>query len=69
MRPMQSFQKFVFATCAYDGRLGVATQAVLQDPGELAVPVGDVRVGPAWTGELLDDLAERHQALNTGRDN
>ena len=29
-------------TCADDGGLGVAAEAVLQDPGQLTVPVGDV---------------------------
>ena len=57
-------KKVVLLTCADDCRLGVASQAVLEDPGEFAVPVGDVRVPPAGTGELLDDLTQRHQALN-----
>ena len=48
-------------TCAYDGSLGVTSQGVLEDPGELGVPVGDV--GGVAPAELLDDLAQRHQAL------
>ena len=59
-------EKEILPTCTDNCRLGIASQAVLEDPGEFAVPVGDVRVPPAGTGELLDDLAQRHQALNSG---
>ena len=46
--------KFLPFTCADDGCLRVPTEAVLEDPGELAVSVGDV--GRHATAQLLDDL-------------
>ena len=49
---------YYIITCTNDGRLGIATQAVLEDPGELAVPVGNVGTSP--TGQLLDHLAQGH---------
>ena len=54
----------VSLTCADDGSLGIATQAVLQDPGQFTVSVGDVRSPSVGTGQLLDDLSERHETLN-----
>ena len=54
-------------TCADDGGLGVAPQAVLENPGEFAVPVGDV-LAPT-TGQLLYDLAQGHQALDKDKVN
>ena len=47
-------KKVEMLTCADDGSLCVATEAVLEDPGELAVSVGDV--GRDATAQLLDDL-------------
>ena len=54
----------VSLTCADDGSLGIAPQAVLQDPGQFTVSVGDVRSPSVGTGQLLDDLTERHETLN-----
>ena len=46
-------------TCADDGCLGVASEAVLQDPGELAVSVRDV--GGDAAAQLLDDLTGKRE--------
>ena len=48
------FELGLVNTCTDDGGLGVAAEAVLQDPGELAVSVGDV--GGDAAAQLLDDL-------------
>ena len=50
----KKYKVYEYLTCADDGSLGIAPETVLENPGELAVSVGDV-AGLA-TAQLLDHL-------------
>ena len=51
---MKKYKVYEYLTCADDGSLGVAPETVLENPGELAVSVGDVAGLSA--AQLLDHL-------------